>query len=426
MRPPRPEDAGGRSRGGPRLRRGASGGRVDPRRRLGAAGLPERQSVEGPSRRGRPRPSGAARLGRRTLGVGELEGARRSRASRKATPDPPHGRIERDASGEPSGDAARGRGGPRGEPPAAAHARRTTRKGCARRLQIANGFGLTSLEEASASEADLEAYAALDAAGALTARVSASITVRHRQGRRRRAAPEGAAARYRGKRFHADGAKIFADGVLETRTAAVLEPYIGFGTDRGKPNLEPADFRALATALDKEGFQIHVHAIGDRAVRRRLDAIEAAQKANGVRDARHHIAHLELDRPGRHSAIPAPGRPRELSALLGQRRRVHHRDDRARARPRALALDLPDRERRRRGRRHVAFGSDWSVSSMNPLDGIEVAVTHREPAEARARRGFPRSASIFRRRSAATRSAAPTSTSRRRRRARSRWARRPT
>ena len=215
----------------------------------------------------------------------------------KATPDPPLGRIERDpATGEPSGalrEAAVGL--------VAKHMPRYTAKdyeaGLRKGLEVANAFGLTSLQEASASEADLAAYAAFDARGELTARVNASIRIDTDKGAAD--VPRAVALRqkYRGKRLRANGAKIFADGVLETRTAAVLEPYIGFGDDRGKANLTPESFRALATALDKEGFQIHVHAIGDRAVRDALDAIEAAQKANGARDARHHVAHLELIEP---------------------------------------------------------------------------------------------------------------------------------
>ena len=169
--------------------------------------------------------------------------------------------------------------------------------GLKRALQIANGFGLTSLQEASASEEELEAYADADAAGSLTARVNASIYVDTEKGVAELPRLKALRSKYRGKRLRADGVKIFADGVLETRTAAVLEPYIGFGDDRGKANLKPADLQALAAALDKEGFQIHIHAIGDRGIRDSLDALEAAQKANGRRDARHHVAHLELIEP---------------------------------------------------------------------------------------------------------------------------------
>ena len=185
-------------------------------------------------------------------------------------------------------------------------------------------------------------------------------------------------SKYRGKRLRADGVKIFADGVLETRTAAVLEPYIGFGDDRGKANLKPADFQALATALDKEGFQIHIHAIGDRGIRDSLDALEAAEKANGRRDARHHVAHLELIEP------PDIPRFRRLGVVANFQPFWANGDQ--------YITELTEPELGPERSRWLypiasvlaaggvtAFGSDWSVSSMNPLDGIEVAVTHREP-----------------------------------------------
>jgi predicted amidohydrolase YtcJ len=297
----------------------------------------------------------------------------------KTTPDPAHGRIERDASGEPSGALREDAVGL-----VSRHLPRYTTKdyenGLRQGLKVANAFGLASLEEASASKADLEAYAALDAAGALTARVSASIYVDTDKGVADVPRLKGLRSGYRGKRFHADAAKIFADGVIETRTAAVLEPYIGYGTDRGKTNLEPADFRALATALDREGFQIHVHAIGDRAVRDALDALEAAQKANGVRDSRHHIAHLELIDP---SDIP---RFRRLGVVANFQPFWANGDEYI---TKMTEPELgPERSRWiypiasvEKAGGVTAFGSDWSVSSMNPLDGIEVAITHREPSK---------------------------------------------
>jgi len=292
----------------------------------------------------------------------------------RATPDPAHGRIERDASGEPSGalrEEAVGHRMPK-------YTAKDREAGLKKGLAVANAFGLTSLEEASASRADLEAYAALDAAGALTARVSASITVDTDKVLADLPRLKELRAKYRGRRFHADGAKIFADGVLETRTAAVLEPYIGFGTDRGKTNLDPADFKALATALDKEGFQIHVHAIGDRAIRDALDAIEAAQKANGVRDARHHIAHLELIEPEDIPRFRLLGVVANFQPFWANGDKYITELTEPELGPARSRWMYPIASVEAAGG-VTAFGSDWSVSSMNPLDGIEVAVTHREP-----------------------------------------------
>jgi predicted amidohydrolase YtcJ len=299
----------------------------------------------------------------------------------KATPNPPLGRIERDPkTGEPSGalrEDAVALVSKHLPPRTAADYEAGLRKG----IEIANAFGLTSLQEASASEAVLAAYAAADARGALTARVNASIWIDTDKGVADMPRVTALRAKFRGgKRLRVNGAKIFADGVLETRTAAVLEPYIGFGDDRGKANLKPEDFRALATALDKEGFQIHVHAIGDRAIRDTLDALEAAEKANGLRDARHHIAHLELIEP------PDIPRFRRLGVIANFQPFWSNGDK--------YITELTEPELGPARSRWIypiasviaaggvtAFGSDWSVSSMNPLDGIEVAITHREPSK---------------------------------------------
>ncbi len=295
----------------------------------------------------------------------------------KATLNPPLGRIEREPrTGEPSGTLREDAVGlvakhlPRHTPAEYA-------AGLRKALQIANGYGLTSLQEASASEEELEAYAAADAAGTLTARVNSSIYVDTEKGLAEVPRLKALRDRYRGKRLRADGVKIFADGVLETRTAAVLEPYIGFGDDRGKANLAPADFQALTTALDREGFQIHIHAIGDRGIRDSLDALEVAEKANGRRDARHHVAHLELIEP------PDIPRFRRLG-VIANFQPLWANGDRYITELTEPFLG-PERSRWLYPIRSVmaaggitAFGSDWSVSSMNPLDGIEVAVGHRE------------------------------------------------
>jgi predicted amidohydrolase YtcJ len=299
----------------------------------------------------------------------------------KATPDPPHGRVERDpATGEPSGalreDATE---------LVSRHLPKRTAKdyaaGLAAALKIANAFGLTSLQEANATEEELAAYAAADANGTLTARVVAAIHCDTDRGVAD--VPRLAALRqkYRGgKRFRAGAVKIFADGVLETRTAAVLEPYVGFGDDRGKLNVEPEAFEALATALDAQGFQIHVHAIGDRGIRATLDALEAARRANGPRDARHHVAHIELFAPADIPRFRGLGVVANFQPLWANGDEYLLKLTEPKLGPERSRWLYPIRSLRESGAA-VAFGSDWDVSSLNPLDGIEVAVTHREPSK---------------------------------------------
>jgi hypothetical protein len=296
----------------------------------------------------------------------------------KDTPDPAHGRIERDAAGEPSGALREDATGlvSRYLPKRTAKDRAA---GLAEALRIANGYGLTSLQEANASEEDLAAYAAADAKGTLTARVVASIHCDTDAGVADVPRIVALRQRYHGRRLRAGGVKIFADGVLETRTAAVLEPYVGFGDDRGKLNLEPEAYKALAVALDAQGFQIHVHAIGDRAIRETLDALEAARAANGARDARHHIAHLELIDPADVPRFRALGVVANFQPFWANGDEYILKLTEPELGPARSRWLYPIRSVHDSGAA-IAFGSDWDVSSVNPLDGIEVAITHREPS----------------------------------------------
>ncbi|HKP98841.1 MAG TPA: amidohydrolase family protein, partial [Actinomycetes bacterium] len=185
-------------------------------------------------------------------------------------------------------------------------------------------------------------------------------------------------------RLRASAVKIFADGVFENRTAAMLEPYLD-GDGRPSANLgigmlEAEELARVVTALDGEGFDVHVHAIGDRAVRDTLDAFAAAAAANGRRDARHQIAHLQFvhpaDRPRfRRLGVVANAQP-YWSCLDGYMRE--------------LTLPFLDPERAgwqypwaslRRAGAALAFGSDWTVSTANPLEEIEVAVGRMVPGD---------------------------------------------
>lgn len=294
------------------------------------------------------------------------------------TPDPAGGRIERDPqTGTPTGTLRES---------AADLVQRLVPelgpedhiRGLRAGLALANRFGIASIIEASAGPETLDAYAALDKSGELTVRVLASLYVDTDKGVAEVRRLAGLRRQYAGPRLTATSAKIFADGVMEPHTAALLEPYIDRPGDRGTPLLEPEAFNELARALDLAGFQIHVHAIGDRAVRMALDAFEAAGRANGFRDLRHHIAHLELIDPTDIPRFKRLGVAANFQALW--------------AYPDTYITDLtlpilgPRRSRwlypigsvARTGARIVG-GSDWPVSSMNPLLAIQVALARRGP-----------------------------------------------
>jgi predicted amidohydrolase YtcJ len=294
------------------------------------------------------------------------------------TPDPEDGHIERKpGTNEPSGtlrEAAAEIVSRLIPEPTAEEYLNGLRAG----LALANRFGITSIIEASADDPILEAYAALDRSGELTVRVLASIYVAPEKGPAQVDELVQKRERYRGRILKATDAKIFADGVIESHTAALLEPYLDRPGERGKPILEAEEFNRLAAALDKAGFQIHVHAIGDRAVRMALDAFEAAREANGPHDARHHICHLELIDP---ADIP---RFRELGVVANFQALWAYPDTYVTQLTEPILG--PERSARLypigsvvRSGGLYAGGSDWSVSSLNPLDAIQVAVTRRDP-----------------------------------------------
>jgi len=301
----------------------------------------------------------------------------------RATPDPPRGRVERDAAGEPTGalhEAAMDLVGDLAPDPGPAEWEAAVERGQAHLHRL----GITAWQDAAVGPEMLAAYRAVAERGRLTGRAVAALRwdvdagaaqlrdlVEHRR--------QGTLGRLR-----ASAVKIFADGVFENRTASMLEPYLdGDGrptTNRGIGMLGPEELARVVTALDGEGFDVHVHAIGDRAVRDTLDAFAAAAAANGRRDARHQIAHLQFvhpaDRPRfRRLGVVANAQP-YWSCLDGYMRE--------------LTLPFLDPERAgwqypwaslRRAGAVLAFGSDWTVSTANPLEEIEVAVGRLVPGD---------------------------------------------
>ena len=298
----------------------------------------------------------------------------------KNTPDPAGGHIERDPdSKEPTGalrESAREL--VTGKIPPMTTAENAA--GLKRAIEFANSLGIISVQEADASDEILNAYWALDTQGLLAVRAVAALRTDPRKGDDQVAGLIERRAKFSGKRLRATAVKIFADGVIETGTAALLEPYLDRGDSRGELNFEPERLAKFVTSLDREGFQVHIHAIGDRAIRVSLDAHEAAQKSNGRRDARHHIAHLELIEP---EDIP---RFRDLGVIANFQPLWAFADPYVRK----LTLGPLGPKRSRwiypiasvlRTGAIMAAGSDWPVTSLNPLEAIQVAVTRRGPTE---------------------------------------------
>ncbi len=303
----------------------------------------------------------------------------------RETPDPPDGRIERDELGEPVGTLQEGAmhlvGDLAPEP-----TQEEWERGLLEAQRYLHSLGITAWQDAivGGSYPTLDAYVAVAQRGELTARVVGALWWDRHRGLEQ--IPELLEARERGRvgRFAATSVKIMLDGVCENFTAAVLEPYLdarGEPTDnRGILFVEPDLLKEAVTRLDAEGFQVHFHALAERAVREALDAIEAARRANGWTDGRHHLAHIQVVHP---EDLP---RFRRLGAVANAQplwaAHESQMDD--------LTIPFLGEPRWRwqypfgslvRHGAVLAMGSDWGVSSPNPLEEIHVAVNRVMPPD---------------------------------------------
>ena len=148
--------------------------------------------------------------------------------------------------------------------------------------------------------------------------------------------------------------------------------------NRGISFVEPEALKEAVTRLDALGFQVHFHALGDRAVRESLDAIEAARTANGPTDGRHHLAHLQVVDPADIPRFRRLGAAANVQPLWACRDAQMLDLTHAVPEPERAALQYPIRALHRSGA-VVAGGSDWSVSTPNVMAEIEVAVTRVSP-----------------------------------------------
>ena len=294
------------------------------------------------------------------------------------TPDPAHGRFERDADGHPTGTLHEG-----AMHAVVRHVPATSEADYYRGLLEGQAY-LHSLGVTGWQDAIVGQYAGMDDPGPtylraarrgdLTAHVVGALWWDRDRGEEQVASLVERRAAYTHGRFRATSVKFMQDGVAENGTAALGAPYLDRcghpTTNSGHSFLDPHALRAYVGRLDAEGFQVHVHGIGDRGVREALDAFEGLDPGT---DRRHHVAHLQFVHPDdvrRFGALGVAANMQALWACL---------DDQM------LELTLPfvGEERatwqypfgalHRTGARLVA-GSDWPVSTPNPLEAIHVAV----------------------------------------------------
>jgi predicted amidohydrolase YtcJ len=302
------------------------------------------------------------------------------------TADPADGRIERNADGSPQGTLHEG-----AMSLVSAHIPPTSPdtmyEAALKGQEYLHSLGITGWQDAIVDDGylidNLDAYLTAAERGTLTARVIGALWWDRSKGLEQ--IDHLLEMRERGVRgrFAATSVKIMQDGVCENFTAATLTPYLdadGNPTDNaGISFVEPELLKEAVVKLDALGFQVHFHALADRAVREALDAVEAARTANGMNDLRHHLAHIQIVHP---DDIP---RFRELGALANAQPlwAAHEAQMDELTIPflgaRRASWQYPFGSLVRQGATLV-MGSDWSVSSPDPMQEMHVAVNRAMPS----------------------------------------------
>ncbi|MFN4155861.1 MAG: amidohydrolase [Paracoccaceae bacterium] len=245
----------------------------------------------------------------------------------------------------------------------------------ARGLEHVARFGITSMVNMDGNRYMLEVLARLRAEGRLTARVKVPF---HYRSWRTLADLEQASEMskdYNDEWLSCGFVKVFLDGVVESGTAAMVDDYPDRPGWKGELIFSPKDFAALVTESDRRGLQIAVHAIGDRAVRTVLDSVDAARAANGPRDSRHRIEHIEFLHPDDLPRLGASGIVASLQPCNA---------------PGAMDFPPLDPDGNIAGLRwsHAyllrsiaetgaaqCFSSDWPIADVNVLRGVQAAMT---------------------------------------------------
>jgi len=312
-----------------------------------------------------------------------------------ATPDPPAGSVARRADGSPLGTLVEWTAMDLVLRHAPSPGDGEKVDAVERASALLAAAGVTWVQEAALAPEDVAAYLTAAREGRL--HVRANIALRAEPGewpaqrvafveaRRRAEAARGPDGSDRSAGVSVRTVKLFADGIVEAGTAALLAPYDDLPADHphtcGLPVWEPAELAAAAAAFDADGFQLHVHAIGDAGVRAALDAFAHVADVNGPRDRRPVVAHTQLVDPADLPRFAELGVVANFEPLWSQLDTAQ------------TELTLPRIGAVRGDRQYpmgsllatgavLSTGSDWPVSSHRPLECLPVAVTgHWVPAE---------------------------------------------
>lgn len=300
------------------------------------------------------------------------------------TPDPPNGRIDRDpVTGEPVGslqeaamDLVRAF-----IPPPPSNQRENAMRYA---LDYLHSLGITAMQEASARPDPedplqaLETYRMFEARNELQMHTRISLLWDSDRGLEQLHDIRAARDHYTHGLVNANTVKMFLDGVVEPHTAALLEDYTDQPGYRGELQISKDVLNEAVTQLDADGFQVHIHVIGDAAVRAALDAFQQARERNGPTDGRHHLAHVEFVDPADIARFAELNVTATFSTLWAVEDSFLTELTLPRVGPERYRWTYPVNSIVQAGGR-VALGSDWNVSSPDPLLAIETAVTRVDP-----------------------------------------------
>ncbi|MFC5911142.1 amidohydrolase [Streptacidiphilus monticola] len=310
----------------------------------------------------------------------------------KDTPDPADGRIERDpATGEPTGTLHEGAAYTVNERVVPLPGQDEWQAAILAGQAHLHALGITGWQDAWVTPDTQLAYQALAADGRLTGRVVGALWWERHRGleqiddlaaRRESGRTVNSPRSHLGSGFFPTSVKIMTDGVLENHTGALLEPYCdgcgGVSDNHGLTYVDQDTLTAALVQLDALGFQVHQHAIGDRAVRNALDAVAAARAANGPGDRRHHLAHLQLVQPEDVKRFAELDVVANLQTYWAQTEPQMDELTIPFLGPERAAMQYPFADLHAAGAR-LAMGSDWAVTTADPLEQIEVAVRRIDP-----------------------------------------------
>jgi len=305
----------------------------------------------------------------------------------KSTADPENGAIVRDpATGEATGalkESAQSLVVKVIPKPTRAEKLAALRAG----IRWASEHGLTRVHSAGGDFEELDLYDELRRHGELNVRFYIAYFLDPPELRQQdRETIEATRKKYHDEWLDTNAAKFMVDGVVESHTAAMLEPYSDDASTKGKLFWDPDKYKSAVAELDKRGFQLFTHAIGDYGIRTALDAYENAEEVNHTKDRRPRIEHIEAAAA---ADVPRFGK----LGVIASMQPLHSYPD-------ADTLDVwarnigPERATRAwvwksiaNGGGKLAFGSDWPVVTLNPWEGVQTAVT-RQTSEGKPESGF--------------------------------------